>query len=277
MICRYWWNQQEGKRKIHWLSWEKMILPKKLGGMGFRDIYAFNLAMLVKQGWRLIRNPDSLCACVLQAKYFSGTSCLKAQAKSSMSYTWRSILKGIELLKKGIIWRVGDGIPVDLTRRPITPRGSTMLSYVSELINPVTGQWDRILINDLFWEEDARVILALPVHEGREDVLAWHFDRLGRFSVKSAYKLYRDDIMRTRSRTPASSSSGCNSEKGSVWSKIWGLMCPNMIKHFLWRLSHNSHALRVNLERHRMKVDTKCVVCQRVDEDGAHLFSNVKK
>lgn len=28
MICRYWWNQQEGKHKIHWLSWEKMIKPK---------------------------------------------------------------------------------------------------------------------------------------------------------------------------------------------------------------------------------------------------------
>jgi hypothetical protein len=32
MICRYWWNQQEGKHKIHWLSWERMIAPKSEGG-----------------------------------------------------------------------------------------------------------------------------------------------------------------------------------------------------------------------------------------------------
>ena len=30
--------------------------------MGFRDLKMFNLAMLGKQGWRLMTRPDSLCA-----------------------------------------------------------------------------------------------------------------------------------------------------------------------------------------------------------------------
>ena len=32
MICWFWWNQQEGKRKIHWLSKERMMMPKEEGG-----------------------------------------------------------------------------------------------------------------------------------------------------------------------------------------------------------------------------------------------------
>jgi hypothetical protein len=137
MICRYWWNQQEGKHKIHWTSWDVMIKPKKEGGLGFRDIHGFNMAMLCKQAWRLLHSPLSLCSRILKAKYFPNSTVLEAQPRSGMSYAWRSILKGVDLLKQGLIWRVGHGadlniwsdpwIPRDISRKPITPKGACLL------------------------------------------------------------------------------------------------------------------------------------------------------
>ena len=35
-------------------------------------------------------------------------------------------------------------------------------------------------------------------------------------------------------------------------------------------------ALRVNLARRHMEVDTRCVVCNRLDENGGHLFCTCK-
>lgn len=67
MICKFWWSQQDNEHKMHWLSWEKLMKPKGEGGLGFRDIHSFNLAMLAKQGWRLLMNPESLCAQLLRA------------------------------------------------------------------------------------------------------------------------------------------------------------------------------------------------------------------
>jgi len=67
-------------------------------GLGFRDIHAFNLAMLAKQSWRPLKNSDSLCARVLKAKYYANSSVLDAMPKSNMSYTWRSIIRGLDVI-----------------------------------------------------------------------------------------------------------------------------------------------------------------------------------
>ena len=69
-MSQYWWGDEEDQQRMHWFAWWKMCIPKERGGMGFRDIHSFNLAMLAKQCWRLIENFGSLCAQVLRAKYY---------------------------------------------------------------------------------------------------------------------------------------------------------------------------------------------------------------
>jgi hypothetical protein len=70
-----------------------MKLPKEEGGLGFRDLYSFNLAMLARQTWRLLQAPESLCAQVLHVKYFPDGNLLAAKPIVGMSYVWRSILE----------------------------------------------------------------------------------------------------------------------------------------------------------------------------------------
>ncbi|WVZ78125.1 hypothetical protein U9M48_025887, partial [Paspalum notatum var. saurae] len=104
--------------------------------------------------------------------------------KPEISSSWCSILRGVQALKDGLIWRVGDGtniqiwsdpwIPNVITRHPCTPRGRTILSRVSELIDPTTRSWDKELVNDVFWEEDAKNTLAIPIMPHMEDTIACH-------------------------------------------------------------------------------------------------------
>ncbi|XP_073360407.1 uncharacterized protein [Aegilops tauschii subsp. strangulata] len=282
MICRYWWAQQDDMKKVHWLSWELLTRPKSKGGMGFRDLHGFNLAMLARQAWRMLTVPDSLCARLLKAKYFPDTSILDAQPKVGISYTWRSILKGVQLLKEGVIWRVGDGTNINIwsgpwlakdgTRRPRTPRGNCVLTTVSELIDPMTMTWDEQLVRDIFWPEDAVVILATPIKEDFEDFHAWHYDGRGQFSVKSAYQVY------IKARDDAAVPTTINPVQPEIdWKKLWDIPCPPKVQQFLWRLAHNSVPVKSNISHKGIECDTLCLCCRRLDEDGCHLFIRCKE
>jgi hypothetical protein len=250
LIARYWWSQHDKINKIHWIGWQKLTISKKLGGLGFRDLHAFNLAMLARQGWRLLTQPDFLCSKVLRAKYFPTDNLLETRAKAGISYTCRSILKGIELLKEGLIWRIGDGTKVKIwedpwirrgdTRRVITPRHGSILHKVADLINRITGNWDQELVNDIFNQEDSSLILAIPIFHDME-VVAWHADPKGLFSVKSAYAIA---VKRRDHLNHDDASSSKNQQSNFLWKNIWNQKVTNKIKMFLWRLAHNSHPVK---------------------------------
>ena len=99
LIRNFWWGQQEKERKLAWIAWEKMCTVKAKGGMSFKDLRAFNLALLAKQRWRLTQNTESLAHKVLKARHFSESNFLEAQIGKKSSYTLRSLMVAKEVLR----------------------------------------------------------------------------------------------------------------------------------------------------------------------------------
>lgn len=81
-----------------WLVWDKLTMPKGMGGLGFKDIQTFNTALLAKLPWRMLTNPNCLLARVLLGKYWHKASLLNAKPAKSVSHGWIGILARRDLL-----------------------------------------------------------------------------------------------------------------------------------------------------------------------------------
>ncbi|KAG7588745.1 Reverse transcriptase domain [Arabidopsis suecica] len=102
VMMDYWWNNLQHEKKIHWISWQKLAMPKLLGGIGFKDLQCFNQALLAKQAWRLFNEKESLFSQIFKSRYFLNSDFLHAPYGTRPSYAWRSILYGRELLTQGL-------------------------------------------------------------------------------------------------------------------------------------------------------------------------------
>ena len=108
-LFKYWWGQTRDEKKIHWINWGRLCTSKWKGRMGFRDIHAFNLAMLAKQAWRLLHETHSLFYRVYKAYYLPSCSFLDVDLGANTSMVWRSLLQARDVIREGSIWQVGNG------------------------------------------------------------------------------------------------------------------------------------------------------------------------
>ena len=53
--------------------------------------------------------PESLCARILKAVYYPMRDILPAEVGNNPSLIWRSIVEGRDILKQGLIRRIGNG------------------------------------------------------------------------------------------------------------------------------------------------------------------------
>lgn len=113
-VCAFWWGSTDNKRKIHWTKKENLFKSKLEGGMGFKILRDFNLAMLAKQDWRFHTEPNSLISRCYKAKYYPHCNVLQATIGNNPSYAWRSIFNALWIIKKGSCWRIGNGQEVNI-------------------------------------------------------------------------------------------------------------------------------------------------------------------
>ncbi|KAA3457378.1 reverse transcriptase [Gossypium australe] len=272
IIARFWWQKGHGQRGIHWCTWRELCISKEKGGLGFRSLDQFNIALLAKQGWRFINYPDSLLAQVLKAKYYPNSNFLQAQLGNLPSLTWRSIWAGKKLLKDGLCWRIGKGDQVSIWNDCWIPgvdtneignrANNSELESVSGLIDSTTRLWKRDYLPRTHSAEDPPSSLAVVEHD---DFQVWRGEHSGEFTVRSAYQLLQkvttdpnELLLQTKSK--------------KFYRKLWNLQLPSKVRITIWRFTWNFIPTLRNLKTRRVVHDSVCPRCRNAEKDSNHVL-----
>jgi len=175
MLNSFWWGHgKTTQRGIHWMNWEKLSAPKIHGGMGFKDLSAFNLALLGKQGWKFITEPNTLVARIFKARYFPSGSYLMATVGHNPSYVWRSIMRARFVVRGGAWWTIGSGASISILNEPWLTNGEFISSDVpgahfihnftiNSLMNLYDKSWNKQVVRQVFSADIASKILHTPL------------------------------------------------------------------------------------------------------------------
>jgi hypothetical protein len=276
LMRRFWWGHKDKDSKIAWMAWGGMGKHKLEGGLGYRDLRSFNNALLAKQGWRLINNPDTLVGRIFQEKYYPTGDFLSSSLGSCPSYAWRSIWEAIPLLKEGLMWRVGDGSTIKIRDDKWIPfpkpyplqaqvQNLNPEARVCELIDFESKWWNVPLLEQIFPADMVELISNIPISPRlMKDRLVWAGNKNGHFSVCSAYFL---DLEREKRNLGSSSRSSYTKD---CWKLLWNLKIPRSVQLFLWRVCNDILPTKEKLWKMRLVENPLCPLCGLESESSTH-------
>ncbi|KAJ4769324.1 RNA-directed DNA polymerase (reverse transcriptase)-related family protein [Rhynchospora pubera] len=258
------WGRSTGSTSgIPLLAWDRVCLPKHLGGMGVLNLRILNLSLLLKWLWRLFEVPNSQWATVTRSLFVSRglTSPLSWTARGS--FFWKDLLTLRHIFsifthfnlgsgKEALFWysNWGNGLLRFFECKPPPSKAHLTVSKVCHnLFSSLQAPWNRDVHNAVrylssFTQSDAR------------DKCVWKCTSSGKFTVKSAYN--------------ALVSTGKVEFQATL---IWSTKLPPSIRVFIFLLFHDRVLTQEALVKRNFVLQPGCSLCDSTGlETATHIF-----
>jgi hypothetical protein len=289
------WGNRSGTKRINWVKWDTVCKPKRLGGLGVRDVRAVNISLLSKWRWRLLEDDKVMWKEVLKGKYgalVTGSISIGDSCKPWFSSVWwKDICSigmnlGSDWFARGVKKYIGNGNHTNFWSH--TWVGSAPLRSVfphlfsisiqqncnvADLRRIVEGEVNWILEwrRRLFVWEERLVIQLMELINSVEvstnnDRWGWIPNNSCEFTIKSTYwsiiNLYisLDPIDLLESK---------------AFMSLWKCCAPSKVQAFGWQLLIDRLPTRQNLFRRQINLgegNHHCVWCGAELETAVHLF-----
>ncbi|WVZ50197.1 LOW QUALITY PROTEIN: hypothetical protein U9M48_001474 [Paspalum notatum var. saurae] len=182
---RFFWQNDQHKKKYHLIKWDQIRQPKEQGGLGIIDLEVQNKCLLSKWLFKLA-NEDGIWQTILRIKYLKSKPFGSGTKRPGVSHFWAGLMDvrfwedtwcGNQPLKN-----VYSSL-FNIVRK----KGTTVADVMSSI--PLNVSFRRGLHGERLhaWNELVGRIMNLELREER-DVFKWGLNKTGVFTVRSMYK-----------------------------------------------------------------------------------------
>ncbi|GAU30676.1 hypothetical protein TSUD_39000 [Trifolium subterraneum] len=112
------WGGGMEEKKLCWVKWDHICLPRDVGGLGVKNLKLFNIALLSKWKWRCVNDSEAIWMDVLRYRYGHLPSVIlngvPTTCESKASIWWKDLANigesfGSDWFKSNISIIIGDG------------------------------------------------------------------------------------------------------------------------------------------------------------------------
>jgi len=96
------------------VSWKRLCVPKKEGGLGIRRLDLWNQASMLNHIWNLFAKAGSLWVAWIEANWLKGRSLWQLPIPKTCSWSWKKLLQLRDVAKTFLRFQVGDGSKIFL-------------------------------------------------------------------------------------------------------------------------------------------------------------------
>ncbi|CAN1141579.1 Uncharacterized mitochondrial protein AtMg00310 [Linum perenne] len=156
----------------------------------------FNMALLVRQGWRMVQNPDQLWVKLLKGLYFHNVDFLVASKSRYPSWVWSNLCDSRQILWNGELKNLVNGASIRVGEDPWIPTLPDFRLSSSISGSPLANQWftedrdhwDLEATMRVCSDREVEEIAKIPIELNHEpDRWVWNLDPRGIFSMRSTY------------------------------------------------------------------------------------------
>jgi hypothetical protein len=265
---RFFWQNDENKRKYRLTKWNIICRPKDQGGLGIEVLELKNQCLLSKWLFKLF-NEDGVWQELLHTKYLSQKTLSEVRAKPMDSPFWKGLMRVKDKFISRGYFKIGDGSAVRfwediwLGDTPLASQYPSLFNIVQHrnvtvaqvlAHSPLNIRFRRLLIGQKWtaWLHLCQRLMAVQLSD-EPDRFIWKLTPSGSFSVKSMY----EDLM--------------NDPTPFARKYLWKIKVPLKIKIFMWFLNNKVLLTKDNLLKRSWKGCSKCVFCGE-QETVEHLF-----